>query len=54
MVVELQPVGDHTAGVLQRFKTVTMHALLYERANYALDHAALLRPCGVMKSWRSL
>ncbi|WP_343039895.1 hypothetical protein [Pandoraea eparura] len=42
MVVELDPVADHTVGVLQRFEAVTMYALLLERANHALDHTVLL------------
>ena len=38
----LNPVGDRTTGMLQRFEAMTMHALLLERADHPLDHAALL------------
>lgn len=43
MVVKADPVCDHTAGVLQGFESVAVHALVLERADHALDHAVLLR-----------
>jgi len=43
MVVELNPISDRAAGMLQRFEAMTMHALLLERADHALDHPVLLR-----------
>ena len=42
MVVELDPVADYSAGVLQGFEAVSMRALLLDRADDALDHAVLL------------
>lgn len=42
MVVELNPVGDCTAGMLQRFEAMSVHALLLERADHAFDHPVLL------------
>jgi len=43
MVVELNPVSDCPASVLQDFEAMPVHALLLERADHALDHAVLLR-----------
>ncbi len=43
IVVEGNPVTEHTAGVLDGFKAVTMHALLLNRADQSFDHAVLLR-----------
>jgi hypothetical protein len=42
MVVELNQVGDRTAGLLQRFGAVPMRALLFQRADHPLDHAVVL------------
>ncbi len=42
-MVELNPVCNHTADMLQDFEAVTVYALLLERSNHALDHAVLLR-----------
>ena len=43
MVVEADPVSDRATGVLQGLESAPMHALFFERANDALDQAALLR-----------
>ena len=43
VVVEVDPVADEAAGVLQRLEPVPMHALLLERADHPLDQAVLLR-----------
>lgn len=43
MVVELEPVGDRPAGVLQCLKAMAVYALLLERADHPFDHAILLR-----------
>lgn len=42
-VVEVDPVANHTTGVLQGLKSVTVDALLFQRPDDALDHAVLLR-----------
>lgn len=46
MVVPADPICNHPAGMLQGFESVTMHALLLERADHALDHPVLLRAVG--------
>lgn len=46
MVVKADTVTDDAAGVLQRFKAVTMNALLFQRPDDALDQAVLLRRVG--------
>lgn len=43
MVVKADPIADHAVGVLQGFESVAVHALVFERADHALDHAVLLR-----------
>ncbi|AJX32874.1 Uncharacterised protein [Burkholderia oklahomensis] len=43
MVVKLDPVGNGAAGMLQRLEAVSVYALLFERADDALDHSVLLR-----------
>lgn len=43
VVVELDPVGDDPAGVLQTFEPVPVRGLLLERPDHTLDHAVLLR-----------
>lgn len=43
MVVKLDPVGNGAAGMLQRLEAVSVYALLFERADHALDHSVLLR-----------
>jgi hypothetical protein len=42
VVVELDPVGDDPAGVLQTFEPMPMRALLLERPDHTFDHAVLL------------
>lgn len=42
MVVEVDPVTDQAAGVLQGFEAVAMHVLLLERADPPIDQAVLL------------
>jgi len=46
VVVELDPVADHAAGVLQGFEAVAVDALLLQRANHPLHEAVLLRGVG--------
>lgn len=43
MVVELDPVADHTGGVLLPFGPVAVNALLLQDAVDAFHHAVLLR-----------
>lgn len=43
MVVELNPVGDYPAGVLQRLEPMSMHTLLFKRSDNPFDHAVLPR-----------
>jgi len=43
VVVKLNPVADHTAGVLQSLETVPMRALLLQGPDDTLDHTVLLR-----------
>ena len=43
VVVELDPVADHAAGVLLVLETVAVDALLLQCADDPLDHAVLLR-----------
>lgn len=42
VVVKTDPIPDHATGVLQSFESVAVHALVFERADHALDHAVLL------------
>lgn len=42
VVVELDPVADHAAGVLLAFEAVPMCALLLQGADDPLDHPVLL------------
>lgn len=51
-VVELDPVSDGAGGVLDALEAVAVNALLLQRPDDALDHAVLLRQCGVMNSCR--
>ena len=46
MVIEADPIPDHTAGVLQGLEPVTMNALIFEGSDDPLDHAVLLRAVG--------
>ena len=43
MVVELDPVADHAAGVLLAFEPMAMRTLLLQGADDPLDHPVLLR-----------
>ena len=43
VVVKADPVCDHAAGVLRGLEAVSVHALVFERSNHALDHAVLLQ-----------
>ena len=42
MIIELNPVGDRTAGMLQGFKAMAVQAWLLERADHALNYPVLL------------
>ncbi len=42
-VVELDPFADHAHRVLLAFEAMTVHALLLQRPDHALDQAVLLR-----------
>lgn len=42
VVIEMDPVADHRLGLVQRFESMSMHALLLERADHALDRPVLL------------
>lgn len=42
-VVEVDPVANYAACVLQRLESMTVDALLLERPDYELHHAVLLR-----------
>lgn len=46
MIVELDPVGQHAAGMLEGFEAMPVNALLFDRANHALDQTILLRTVG--------
>jgi hypothetical protein len=46
VVVEPNPVSNDSAGVLQGLEPVTMHALVFERADDPLHHAVLLWAVG--------
>ena len=46
VVVEPNPVANDSAGVLQGLESVTMHALVFERADDPLHHAVLLWAVG--------
>ena len=46
MVIEADPIPDHTAGVLQGLEPVTMNALIFEGSDDPLDHAVLFRAVG--------
>lgn len=46
MVVETDPIPDHTCGVLQGFEPVTMNALVVEESDDPLDDAVLLWAIG--------
>ena len=43
IVVEGNPVADDSAGMLDGFKAVAMHALLFDRPDQPFDHTVLLR-----------
>lgn len=43
VIVELDPIRDYAAGVLDVLEAMAMGALLLERTDNALDHAVLLR-----------
>lgn len=43
MVVEADPVCHDVTGVLQGLEPVSVHTLIFERSDHALDHAVLLR-----------
>lgn len=42
MVVELNPIANHTAGVLLTFEATVVRTLLLQRSDQSLDHAVLL------------
>ena len=42
MVVEVDPISNQAADMLQRFEPVSMHALPLARTNHPLDQATLL------------
>jgi hypothetical protein len=46
VVVELDPIADHAAGVLQGFEAVAVDALLFQRADHPLHETVLLRGVG--------
>ena len=46
VVVEPNPVSNHSAGVLQGLESVAMHTLVFERADDPLHHAVLLWAVG--------
>ncbi len=50
VVVELDPVANDTAGMLQGLKVVAVDALLLEGADHPFHQAILLRGEGVMNS----
>ena len=41
MVVELDPVADHAAGLLQGFEAVEVDTLLFQRADHPLHQLVL-------------
>lgn len=43
MVVKLNPVADHAAGVLQSLETMPVRALFLQSVDYPLHYAILLR-----------
>jgi len=43
VVIKMDPITDHPAGMLQCFKPLPMDALLFQRPDHSLDHAVLLR-----------
>ena len=43
MIVEGNPATQHTAGMLDGFKAITMYALFFDGADQSFDHAVLLR-----------
>ena len=43
MVVPADPICNHSAGVLRGFEPVAMRALVFDRADHALNYAILLR-----------
>jgi hypothetical protein len=46
VVIEADPIPDDTTGVLQAFESMTVHTLVFERADDPLDHAILLWAVG--------
>ena len=42
IIVEGNPVTQHSAGMLNGFKAVTMHALFFDGSDQSFDHAVLL------------
>ena len=43
VVVKLNPVADHAAGVLQSLETMPVRALFLQSSDYPFHHAILLR-----------
>ena len=43
VIVKGNPVTQNSAGMLDRFKAVTMHALFLDGSDQSFDHAVLLR-----------
>ena len=46
MVIEADPIPDHTAGVLQGLEPVTVNALVFEGSDDPLDQAVLFGAVG--------
>lgn len=45
-VIKMNPVVNHSAGMLQGFKSLPIHTLLLQRSNDTLHHPVLLRAMG--------
>lgn len=43
MVIKMNPVTNHSTGMLQGFKSLPMHTLLLQRSNDTLHYSILLR-----------
>lgn len=46
MVIEADPIPDHTAGVLQGLEPVTVNALIFEGSDDPFEHAVLFGAVG--------
>ena len=42
MVIKLDPIGQYTAGMLERFEAMAVDTLLFDRADHVLDKTILL------------